>query len=1036
MDAIEELAVLLKERPFFALFEFEQILDILSFAVVEHYSFGQYVTREGDFADAFYFVFSGKLKIIKSVDKREVTLATIFEGNHFGEKYLFEDAPINASVIASEDSILIRLPKTEFSAYIAKIPKVTNYIKNFIQNVALNNFIRLATEFGSKVPLKYLTILIENLKKETFQQNEMIVNENDEGEKFYIISEGICEVIKETDNYKSVTITKLEKGAYFGELALIYKKARAASVKAYTDCTLLTLSKDKFMEFYKLPGIAKIFLEKIPHYTMLDQYMLQPGTTEDVSKEVVNIEELIQRAALPFRKKENMTGNERVSFRKKKKSIHWFPVIMQHDATDCGAACLASICHYYGKRVSQSYLRDITNITVDGSSMLSVAEAAERMGFFTRGVNLDFKGLEEVLLPAICHWGGYHWVVVYAIKDQTVYVADPGKGKVKLPIPEFEKYWTRATLLVDPSHSFSKNPIGKTSFRQFFPFILEYKKLIIEIFFVTLILTLFGLASPFFTQTIIDEILVHHDKDLLHVMLIGMIILFVFQTLLTIIRSYLTFHVSSRVNLKLFVNFFQYLCSLPLIFFKSRRIGDITARFSENRKIQKFLMGNSINLMIDIMTMAIYFFVMFHYSALLTIIFICFISMMVLVTFFVTPKLKRMTNDIFEASADQQSQLIETLHGIETIKSMALEIPRRWTWEKKYIKQLHCRYRHFKWETVLGVANNSLSFASTITLLYSGALLVADGKMTIGQLMAFNGLTGAILGPLNKLIGLWDEIQEIKVALERLGDVFNSSPEDSKEMGTRVPLKRLDGMIEFEDVSFQYGKGDAPFVLRNITFSVYPGQKIAIVGRSGSGKSTLVKMIPKLLKPTSGKIRIDGININNLDTNMIRSNIGFILQDSYIFSGSIIDNIVMNRQWVSYEMVVEAAKLSSAHDFITKFPHGYQTMIGDKGISLSGGQKQRVSIARQMVSNPKILILDEATSSLDSETEKLIQANLQDILKRKTAIIIAHRLSTIKNADMIIVLDEGRIVETGKHSELMDKQGLYYYLNTNQLHME
>ena len=1032
----EKLLAVLSEKSIFSYFSTEELDKIITFSTVEHYSFGQYIVKEGEQANCFYFIYSGKVKIQKKVGSKDVIVGTICKGDHFGEKCLVEDSPRIASVLCAEESLLIKFPKQMFLQFIENHPEIRSYIHNYLRDITFRNFIRLSTAFGVKIPLKHMNEIISNFKPERFKAGEYIFRQGEPGDKFYLIRKGVCEVIREEDG-THISLTKLEDGKFFGEKALMEEHSRWGSVKSLTDSTLYSLSKENFFQLQKkAPAVTTILQKQIQIYKKRAEHLKDERVEDHISAENIDIDTLIRNNVekIPDQTDDN---EDQERFKPKAKKIKWFPSILQHDITDCGAASLAMICRYYGKKVSQSYLRDISNITAEGSSMLSVAHAAEKVGFFTRGLKLDIEGLSNVLLPAICHWGGYHWVVVYAVDNNTVYVSDPAVGKVTYTKEEFVNHWTGMALLLDKGPDFSNEAIGKSSIGHFLPVVLEYKKYIIDLFVITLVLTIFGLATPFFTQIILDDVLVNRDYNLMTIMIIGMIILFVFQNILAIVKSYLAFHISTRINLKLFVGFFHHLTSLPLLFFKKRRIGDITARFDENSKIQNFLLQNSITVIIDIFSMFIYLIVMFSYSSTLTLVFLSFISILVLITLAITPKLKRMTNDIFESGAEESSQLIETLHGIDTIKAMGLEASRRWIWESKFLRNLHFIYRQFKWETALGVTLGSITFASSTTILYFGALQVMKGNITIGQLMAFTTLAGAFMGPITKLVGLWDEIQEVKVALERLADVFNSEPETAAQEDQKVAtINQINGLVEFENVNFSYGKGDdAPLIINNFSLTAFPGQLVAIVGRSGSGKTTLIKMLPRLLTPDSGVLRIDGVDINNLDLMFLRSNIGFVMQDCFIFSGTIFENIAMNRSWITMDAAIEAAKLANAHDFIIKMTGQYNTVIGEKGIDLSGGQKQRISIARQLVANPKIMILDEATSALDTESEMAIQANLSNILKGRTTFIIAHRLSTVKNADHIIVLDAGSIVEQGRHVELMENKNLYYHLNTAQLNI-
>jgi len=475
--------------------------------------------------------------------------------------------------------------------------------------------------------------------------------------------------------------------------------------------------------------------------------------------------------------------------------------------------------------------------------------------------------------------------------------------------------------------------------------------------------------------------------------------------------------------------------ALPLGYFKVRKIGDFITRFGENMKIRNFLTNTALTLVLDVILIIVYLSLMFYYNIQMTILVLLFIPIFSIMTLLFTPILKRLNIDSFTARAESESHLIESINAIDTIKSMNIEYPTRWKWEDKFIKTLNIDFKLFNTAMYFHSIGDFVGTLSSTLILWYGANKVMDGALSVGELMAFMALMGSVITPINRIITSWDTLQQTLVSVDRLNDVFTAKTEfpESTEEATGIVLKEPKGELLFENVYFRYGGDDDPYILSNINLKIDPGQTVAVVGRSGSGKTTLVRLLSRFYDVTEGKIMIDGCDIKNLNLSHLRRLVGFVLQENFIFNGTIRENISLGDPEETMEKVIEAARLANAHDFITNLALGYETKVGESGLQLSGGQKQRIAIARVLYSKPRIIVFDEATSSLDTESEQAIQKNLSTILKDKTAIIIAHRLSTVRNADRIAVIDNGEIVEQGTHEELMEKKGLYHYLNHQQL---
>ena len=499
------------------------------------------------------------------------------------------------------------------------------------------------------------------------------------------------------------------------------------------------------------------------------------------------------------------------------------------------------------------------------------------------------------------------------------------------------------------------------------------------------------------------------------------------------LRQYLLDHTAHKLDVALIVAFIRHTLRLPLSFFESRYVGDIISRVQENTKIQRFLSGEASSILLDLITVFIYVGLMFWYSWKMALLALVIVPPFFLLALIATPFLRRISRDIFNAYATESSYLIESLSGVRTVKSTAVEQTVRWHWEELLNKRVKTSFSVQIIGNRLQIFSNLIEAVVTTGLLWYGAYLVIQNQLTIGQLVAFNMLLGNVITPFKRLTVLWNELQEVIIAVERINDVLDTEPEEDLQHQIRQSLPPIQGHIRFDNVTFRYHPEGDINVLENLSFTVKPAQMVALVGRSGSGKTTISKLALGLYPPTDGKVLIDGHDITSLSLRSLREQVGVVDQDTFLFGSTIRENISLGQPGANLSAIIEAARLAGADEFIKKLPMGYESQIGEGGGMLSGGQRQRIAIARALLGNPSLLILDEATSHLDAESERIIQNNLNTILKGRTTLLIAHRLSTVRNADLILVLDRGLLIESGTHEELMAKRGHYFYLNQQQL---
>ncbi len=590
--------------------------------------------------------------------------------------------------------------------------------------------------------------------------------------------------------------------------------------------------------------------------------------------------------------------------------------------------------------------------------------------------------------------------------------------------------WSGELILV---RSDAQLPHGLSRFdlTWFIPAVVKYRRLFGEVLVVSLVIQILALLTPLFFQVVMDKVLVHRGLTTLDVIALGLLVVVLFETLLSGLRTYVAAHTASRIDVELGARLFRHLIDLPAAYFQARRVGDSVARVRELENIRSFLTNNSVTLLLDVVFTVVFIAVMFLYSGWLTLVVVGSLPLYFLVSLVVTPLLRARIDQSFQRGAENQAFLVEAVNGIDTLKSMAVEpqITRRWNNQlAAYVSA------SFKTQNLSNLANESVGLIGklvTVATLWLGARLVIDGELTVGELIAFNMLAGRVSQPIIRLAQLWTSFQQTGVSIQRLGDILNTRTEVNQGKGTVLPA--LVGQIELDRVCFRY-RPDGGEVVRDVSLKIAAGEVVGIVGRSGSGKSTLTRLIQRLYSPERGRVLLDGADLAVADVASLRRQIGVVLQENVLFRRTVRENIALGNPAAPLEEVIAAATLAGAHEFILELPDGYETLVGEHGASLSGGQRQRIAIARALFGNPRILIFDEATSALDYESERIIQQNMARICAQRTVIIIAHRLSAVRHADRIVVMERGQIIEQGPHDELVGKpQGTYAYLYRLQL---
>ena len=692
-------------------------------------------------------------------------------------------------------------------------------------------------------------------------------------------------------------------------------------------------------------------------------------------------------------------------------------------APDTGLLGLAMLARYHGLAADPDQIAHQYKAPGEAFGTEQILLAAKGLGLKARRVMTDVGRLDRTPLPALAVGMDGRFFILARVDGEQALIQVPGETRPQqLSLVELSSRWT-GELILFASRASLAGELTKFDFTWFIPAIVKHRKLLGEVLAVSFALQLFALLTPLFFQVVMDKVLVHRGFTTLDVIAFGFLVVVIFETVLSGLRSYVFAHTTSRIDVELGARLFRHLLNLPLAYFQARRVGDTVARVRELENIRQFLTGNAITLVLDLFFSVVFIAVMLFYSGWLTLVVILSLPAYGLLSLLITPLLRARLHEKFNRGAENQAFLVEAINGVDTLKAMAVEPQMTRRWDNQLAAYVAAGFRTSTLATIAHEGVNLIGKLVTVVTLWLGARLVIDGELTVGQLIAFNMLAGRVAQPVMRLAQLWTDFQQTGISVQRLGDILNARTEIAQ--GNRSTLPPLAGRIEFDRVVFRY-RTDGPEVLRGISLTIQPGEVIGVVGRSGSGKSTLAKLVQRLYLPESGRVLVDGMDLAVADTSSLRRQIGVVLQENMLFNRSIRENIALADPGMPMEAVIQAAKLAGAHEFILELPEGYDTSVGEHGATLSGGQRQRIAIARALMGNPRILIFDEATSALDYESERIIQNNMKAICQGRTVIIIAHRLSAVRGANRIIVLDRGQIVEQGTHSELLAHEAGHY----------
>lgn len=721
-----------------------------------------------------------------------------------------------------------------------------------------------------------------------------------------------------------------------------------------------------------------------------------------------------------------------------------FPLFTQLDKMDCGPTCLRMIAKFYGRNYSHQSLNTLSSLDKDGVSFQGLSEAAESIGFDTLSIKTFYENLkDDIKLPCIAHWSLYHFIVIYKINHRKIFVADPARGFLSYTKEDFLRQWSVSSknsgvlLILEPTGKFysqKDEPVKNTQGWKFLlAYISSYKSFAFQLIAGMIFGSILQLLFPVLTQSLVDVGIKNQNVDFVYSVLLGQLMLFLGQTSVNIMRSWTLLYMGTRINITIISDFLYKLMNLPISFFETRMIGDIMQRVFDNKRIENFLTNSVLSILFSFINLIVFSIVLAFYSFNIFIIFFIgsFISAIWLTIFL--KKRREIDYNLFGSYSENHSKIVQTITGIREVKLNNNEDHKRWEWKQTQAKLFKGQMRSLIFDQYQQSGTLFVTQLKNIIITFLAAKGVIEGDITMGMMLAITYIIGQLNAPIEQFIRFIQSTQDAKFSMERIQAIHNEKEEDYG--GAKLTNFDKNGSINVNNLSFQYKGSDQTFVLKDLNFVIPKGKTTALVGTSGSGKTTLIKLILKFYEPLNGSILIGNTKLQDIDTKKWRQSCGVVMQDGFIFSDTVTNNITMNNGSKDKNQIINAAKIANMHDFIESLPFGYETKIGSEEHGLSQGQKQRLLIARAVYKNPDFLFFDEATNSLDSTNEAIIMSNLEKFFEHKTVLIVAHRLSTVKNADNIIVLEKGRIIEENKHEELVNLKGAYFNLIKNQLEL-
>ncbi|HET7901198.1 MAG TPA: peptidase domain-containing ABC transporter [Candidatus Nanopelagicales bacterium] len=1020
----------LRGQPAFALLPTETRGLLVASLEPVTYAFGEVIVREGDPADSFYVITDGTARVLRRGESGdEVALRSLHAGDTFGEAALLGgDERRTATVRASGPVGALRMHRAVFAALVRSHPQVRDSFESLARLRDLWDFFRVHTEFAALSDVGLAT-LASRLEPVEARAGDVLIREGDPPGPMYVVREGRLRVWV----HGVGDVAFLRSGDYVGEASLFQDARRNATVESVGESSLLRLPVDAFRD---LAGREPEFRARIEERLHRYEFRTRARVPLDFAEEILPADAEAAPPPSPADSPDPVPDSADAGAlpqQRRPRRSRRFPLVYQLDEMDCGAASLAMVCRAHGRPVGIARIRELARTATEGTTLAGITRAATALGLDARSVRVSVSRLDELPLPAIVHWQGNHWIVLHEVTPTHVRVADPARGLLRMTREEFLGGWSGYAAVMTPTAAFDDAPEDRVDASWLLPFVRPHRRALVAAVVLALVAACLELVLPLLARYVVDDVVGQDDLALLRTALPVALVALAALVAASAVERLLVARVAVDLDLSTLDFLTGRLLALPATYFAARRSGDIERRLGGASQVRAFLVDSGLQVLTAAATVLASVVLMLVYDVPLTVVFLLAAALYVVAARVASKRLRPLAESLEESYEQYSASQLDAVRGIETVKALAAEESLQALMLQRFQslsdRVLRSQFLVLAYDSSLRL----ITVASYVAVLVLGAAQVVSGSMTLGEYVAFLLLVGLATAPLLVVLGLWDKFQRVQVLLGRLDDVLVQEPEQGHDRTGLVPVRSLQGSIALRGVGFRYGGPTAPAILDGVDLVFEPGTLTALVGRSGSGKTTLAKMLAGLLLPTEGTITYDGVDLLVLDHRTLRRQIGFVLQDTHLFDDSIAANIAYGEAVPDSSALRLAAERAAALEFVERLPLGFATKVGESGMALSGGQKQRLAIARALYHDPPVLLLDEATSALDTESEKAVTRSLGLLLADRTAVVIAHRLSTIRDADNIVVLDRGRVVEQGTHDELIRHEGLYFYLSSQQL---
>lgn len=1011
------------------------------------YAFGEPVVREGEEADALYLVTSGTARVVTTAhDGREVPLDILRGGDAFGESAVFDGGRRAATVRACGPLEVLRLDRAVLLALVRTEPAVREWVQQRRRLHELNGFLRLRTAL-SALPPDALVPLLSLVETVDLTAGAVVAVEPAVAPgRLFAVREG--RLVVERD---SQTVGVLRAGDLFSEQAALHRPSDGRYVRAVTAARLLILPGDAVQQLTAAhEPIRDLLTEQWVHdvrplahvpLDFADELVPEQSAAPRDAKASHGPDDSPAREESPAPEKasapEQPPTPDGGASRDRRRGT-WvrrrrpFPHMWQLDEMDCAAACLAMVCRYFGARVSLPRVREAVATDADGTSLHGIVLGAHRLGLSARPLKASKSNLDRLPLPAVCHVDGNHWVVLHRVGPRHVHIDDPATGARRLPRDEWEDRWTGYCALLARTPALDELPVRRSPWRWLLPFAAQHARVLLVAGVLALFAAALQMLIPVAAGLIVDAAVDDRDPARLHLLAAGMLVLLTAAVVATALQRSLLARMAVRFDSQTLDHLVAHLLDLPLHYFQTRRTGDIERRLAGMRQVRMFLLQEGTAALTAGAQVLVAVVLMLVHSPVLALAFAVTAPLQGAGMFWSRRWLRPLLASLEEAFGRYHARQVDAIKGIEAVKARGAEPSLRRVLRRQFDDLADRVYRADRAFLRYDAGVQATTFLTLAVFVWAGGLLVLAGRMSVGELVAFNGLVVLAGAPVAVLLRTWDELQYVEVLLGRIDDVLDREPEQGEDRAHLRPVPHLGGRVTLEQLSY-VAPGPVPVpLLEDVSLDIPPGATVALVGRSGAGKTTLVKCLTGLLEPSRGRVLYDGVDLRELDWRELRRRVGAVLQDDYLLDDTIAANIALGDAVPDDDRVRWAAAVAAAAAFIDRLPLGYNTRVGETGIRLSGGQAQRLAIARAVYRRPAVLLLDEATSALDADAERAVKDGLNE-LRGRTAIVVAHRLSTVRDADLIVVLDRGRVVEQGTHGELVLRHGLYWHLVNQQL---